>query len=47
MTGKGSHDLLLSRVNALREEAGGSRRFFISDLNGPLYIVDKETYDSI
>src|SRR5262249_43079171 len=41
--GKGSNDLLLSRVNTLREEAGGSRRFFISDLNGPLYIVDKET----
>jgi hypothetical protein len=32
--GKGSNDLLLSRVNTLREEAGGSRRFFISDLNG-------------
>ena len=41
--GKGSNDLLLSRVNTLREEAGGSRRFFISDLNGPQYIVDKET----
>src|SRR5882672_2613818 len=41
--GKGSNDLLLSRVNTLREEAGGSRRFFVSDLNGPLYIVDKDT----
>jgi hypothetical protein len=41
--GKGSNDLLLARVNTLREEAGGSRRFFISDLNGPLYIVDKAT----
>ena len=41
--GKGSNELLLSRVNTLREEAGGAKRFFVSDLNGPLYIVDKET----
>jgi hypothetical protein len=41
--GKGSNELLLSRVNTLREEAGGSTRFFISDLNGPLYIFDKAT----
>src|SRR2546428_8090003 len=41
--GKGSNDLLLSRVNTLREEAGGARRFFVSDLNGTLYIVDKDT----
>ena len=40
--GKGSNDLLLSRVNALREEAGGAKRLFISDLNGPLYILDKD-----
>ena len=32
----------LSRVNYLREEPGG-RRFFVNDLNGPLYIVDKQT----
>ena len=31
---------LLARVNFLRDEPGG-RRFFINDLNGPLYIVDK------
>src|SRR5437660_743878 len=30
--GKGSNDVLLSRVNTLREEAGGSSRLFISDL---------------
>lgn len=30
----------LARVNFLRDEPGG-RRFFINDLNGPLYIVDK------
>jgi Glucose / Sorbosone dehydrogenase len=41
--GKGSNELLLSRVNTLREEAGGARRQFISDLNGPLYILDKGT----
>jgi mono/diheme cytochrome c family protein len=33
---------LLARVNFLRDEPGG-RRFFINDLNGPLYIVDKQT----
>ena len=41
--GKGTNDLLLSRVNTLREEVGGARRLFISDLNGPLYILDKES----
>src|SRR6266567_5280346 len=39
----GSNEVLLSRVNSLREEAGGARRQFISDLNGPLYILDKAT----
>jgi len=32
----------LARVNYLREEPGG-RRFFVNDLNGPLYILDKQT----
>ena len=32
----------LARVNALRDEPGG-RRFFVSDLNGPLYLLDKRT----
>jgi hypothetical protein len=41
--GKGSNELLLSRVNTLREEVGGATRLFISDLNGPLYILDKDT----
>jgi hypothetical protein len=41
--GKGSNELLLSRVNTLREEVGGAKRVFISDLNGPLYILDKES----
>jgi mono/diheme cytochrome c family protein len=33
---------LLARVNYLRDEPGG-RRFFVNDLNGPLYILDKRT----
>jgi len=32
----------LARVNFLRDEPGG-RRFFVNDLNGPLYILDKRT----
>jgi glucose/arabinose dehydrogenase len=32
----------LARVNNLRDEPGG-RRFFVNDLNGPLYILDKES----
>jgi mono/diheme cytochrome c family protein len=31
----------LARVNFLRDEPGG-RRFFVNDLNGPLYILDKQ-----
>ena len=42
LDGKGQVDGLLSRVNFLREEPGGGRgRFFVNDLNGPLYILDK------
>jgi hypothetical protein len=33
---------LLARDNFLRDEPGG-RRFFVNDLNGPLYILDKKT----
>src|SRR5947209_19586460 len=40
--GKGNNEVLLSRVNTLREEVGGAKRLFISDLNGPLYIFDKD-----
>ena len=32
----------LARVNYLREEPGG-RRFFVNDLNGVLYLLDKQT----
>src|SRR5262252_7661388 len=41
--GKTTYDALLARVNGLREEPGGANRFFVPDLNGPLYILDKET----
>jgi len=42
--GKGQNLGLLARINFLREEPGGKKkRFFINDLNGPLYILDKET----
>jgi mono/diheme cytochrome c family protein len=39
LTGENTRGLL-ARVNYLRDEPGG-RRFFVNDLNGPLYIVDK------
>jgi hypothetical protein len=32
----------LARVNFMREEPGGADRFFVNDLNGPLYILDKK-----
>lgn len=34
----------IARVNFMREEPGG-RRFFINDLNGPLYILDRASRD--
>jgi hypothetical protein len=42
--GPGNSAGLLARINFLREEPGGSRsRLFVNDLNGPLYILDKQT----
>jgi hypothetical protein len=41
--GKSSNEMLLARVNAIREEPGGAPRLFITDMNGPLYILDKKT----
>jgi hypothetical protein len=41
--GKGQTDNLLARENSLREEPGRSDRFFINDLNGPIYILGKAT----
>jgi hypothetical protein len=34
---------MLSRVNGLHEEPGGANRLFIHDLNGPLYLLEKES----
>jgi hypothetical protein len=33
----------LARANFMAEEPGGGGRFFVNDLNGPLYILDKST----
>jgi len=43
LDGKGQTDGMLARINSLREEPGGAPRFFVNDLNGPLYILDKAT----
>src|SRR5215467_14200374 len=40
--GKSQLNGLLARINFLREEPGGGKgRFFVNDLNGPLYILNK------
>ncbi len=41
--GTGQTDGMLARVNAFREEPGGTGRVFVLDLNGPLYILHKKT----
>ena len=42
--GKGQVMGLLARANFMREEPGVARnRIFVNDLNGPLYILDKQT----
>jgi uncharacterized Ntn-hydrolase superfamily protein len=41
LDGKGQTDNMLARINSMREEPGRTTRFFINDLNGPLYILDK------
>src|SRR5438093_11791389 len=33
----------LARINFLREEPGPKRRFFVNDLTGPLYILERTT----
>src|SRR5215472_15743926 len=45
--GPGNSAGLLARINFLREEPGGGRkRLFVNDLNGQLYILDKDTKKS-
>ena len=41
--GAGNNAGSLARLNVLREEPGGLHRFFVNDLTGPLYILDKNT----
>jgi hypothetical protein len=41
--GAGQVDGMLARVNSIREEPGGSGRLFVTDMNGPIYILDKKT----
>ena len=43
LDGTGQTDGMLARINSLRDEPGGRNRFFINDLNGPVYILDKAT----
>jgi hypothetical protein len=38
------NSVYLARINFMAEEPGGGRgRFFVNDLNGPLYILDQDT----
>ena len=41
--GAGQVDGMLARVNSVREEPGGTGRLFVTDMNGPIYILDKKT----
>ena len=43
VAGEGQVDGLLARVNSIREEPGGTGRLFVTDMNGPIYILDKKT----
>ncbi len=41
--GAGNNAGSLARINFLREEPSSTRRFFVNDLTGPLYILDRKT----
>jgi len=41
--GPGNNAGSLARINFLREEPAPAHRFFVNDLNGPLYILDRNT----
>ena len=43
LDGAGQVDGMLARVNSIREEPGGADRLFVTDMNGPIYILDKKT----
>jgi len=40
--GTGQVDGMLARVNSIREEPGRRGRFFVVDMNGPIYILEKK-----
>jgi Glucose / Sorbosone dehydrogenase len=41
--GSGNNAGSLARINFMREEPAPAHRFFVNDLNGPLYILDRTT----
>ena len=43
LDGTGQVDGMLARINSIREEPGGTGRLFVTDMNGPIYILDKKT----
>jgi hypothetical protein len=43
LDGQGNNAGALARVSVMREEPAPSRRFFVNDLTGPLYILGKKT----
>src|SRR5687768_604372 len=43
LEGAGQVDGMLARVNSVREEPGATGRMFVTDMNGPIYLLDKKT----
>jgi hypothetical protein len=43
LKGDGNNAGALARINGMREEPAPSHRFFVNDLTGPLYILDRQT----
>ena len=43
LDGAGQVDGMLARVNSIREEPGGADRWFVTDMNGPIYVFNKKT----
>src|SRR5688572_24381719 len=41
--GTGNNAGSLARVNVMRQEPGPAGRFFVNDLTGPLYILDRKS----
>ncbi len=43
LDGTGQVDGMLARVNSIREEPGFTGRLFVTEMNGPIYILDAKT----